>query len=112
MHSRPGFPVAKVLNAADYYVEPTADSVAVALMQAQINTDSASDEYLTQILDGVYNNADPRTYPLSSYSYMIVPTEVVASTLRPRDTPSARSRVTCCAKVSSRPRTSGTRPSR
>jgi phosphate transport system substrate-binding protein len=64
------FPVAKVLNAADYYVEPTADSVAVALLQAQINTD------LTQILDGVYNNGDPRTYPLSSYSYMIVPTEV------------------------------------
>lgn len=65
-----GFPVAKVLNAADYYVEPTANSVAVALLQAQINTD------LTQILDGVYNNGDPRTYPLSSYSYMIVPTEV------------------------------------
>lgn len=71
-----GFPVAKVLNAADYYVEPTADSVAVALLQAKINTDSASADYLTQILDGVYNNVDPRTYPLSSYSYMIVPTEV------------------------------------
>lgn len=71
-----GFPVAKVLNAADYYVEPTADSVAVALLQAQINNDASSADYLTQILDGVYNNADPRTYPLSSYSYMIVPTEV------------------------------------
>ncbi|WP_448811391.1 phosphate ABC transporter substrate-binding protein PstS [Agromyces bauzanensis] len=71
-----GFPVAKVLNAADYYIEPTADSVAVALLQAQINTDTGSADYLTQILDGVYNNADPRTYPLSSYSYMIVPTEV------------------------------------
>ncbi len=71
-----GFPVAKVLNAADYYVEPTANSVAVALLQAQINTDAASAEYLTQILDGVYNNGDPRTYPLSSYSYMIVPTVV------------------------------------
>lgn len=71
-----GFPVAKMLNAADYYVEPTANSVAVALLQAQINTDSASADYLTQILDGVYNNGDPRTYPLSSYSYMIVPTEV------------------------------------
>ena len=71
-----GFPVAKVLNSADYYVEPTRDSVAVALMKAKINTDPAPDKYLTQILDGVYNNADPRTYPLSSYSYMIVPTEV------------------------------------
>ncbi len=65
-----GFPVVKVLNSAGYYVEPTSDSVAVALLKAQIAPD------LTQILDGVYNNADPRTYPMSSYSYMIVPTEV------------------------------------
>ena len=71
-----GFPVAKVLNSAGYYVEPTASSVAVALLQAQINTNASSVDYLTQILDGVYNAADPRTYPLSSYSYMIVPTQV------------------------------------
>ncbi len=58
-----GFPVAKVLNAADYYVEPTADSVAVALLQAQINNDPSSPDYLTQILDGVYNKrrSAPRT---------------------------------------------------
>ncbi|MGU7695710.1 substrate-binding domain-containing protein, partial [Escherichia coli] len=61
-------PVVKVLNNAGYYVEPTYQSVAVALMAAQINPD------LTQNLDGVYNNSDPRTYPMSSYSYMIVPT--------------------------------------
>lgn len=66
-----GFPVAKVLNAAGYYIEPTAPSVAVALLQAAINPTD-----LTQILDGVYSNPDKRTYPLSSYSYMIVPTEV------------------------------------
>ncbi|WP_382306410.1 phosphate ABC transporter substrate-binding protein PstS [Herbiconiux sp. UC225_62] len=66
-----GFPVAKVLNAAGYYVEPKATSVAVALLQAQIDPSD-----LTQILDGVYNNGDPRTYPLSSYSYMIIPTAV------------------------------------
>ncbi|GAA3883864.1 hypothetical protein GCM10022381_27560 [Leifsonia kafniensis] len=72
-----GFPVAKVLNASGYYVEPTASSVAVALMQAQINTDTSDPAtYLTQILDGVYNSVDSRTYPLSSYSYMIVPTAV------------------------------------
>ena len=65
-----GFPVAKVLNAAGYYIEPTALSVAVALTKAQINTD------LSQNLDGVYNSPDPRTYPLSSYSYLIVPTQV------------------------------------
>jgi phosphate transport system substrate-binding protein len=65
-----GFPVAKVLNRSGYYVEPTASSVAVGLLGASINTD------LTQILDNVYNNGDPRTYPLSSYSYMIIPTQV------------------------------------
>ncbi len=70
------FPVAKVLNHAGYYVEPTASSVAVALMFAQINTDSNSSDYLTQILDQVYRNGDPRSYQLSSYSYLIVPTEV------------------------------------
>ncbi|WP_291037591.1 phosphate ABC transporter substrate-binding protein PstS [Herbiconiux sp.] len=69
-----GFPVAKVLNNAGYYVEPKATSVAVALLQAQINEDPASADYLTQILDNVYNNGDNRSYPLSSYSYMIVPT--------------------------------------
>ena len=71
-----GFPVAKILNSAGYYIEPTAPAVAVALLQAQINNDPSSPDYLTQILDGVYNNADPRTYPLSSYSYMIIPTQV------------------------------------
>lgn len=71
-----GFPVAKVLNTSGYYVEPTAQSVAVALMRAKINTDKNSPAYLTQILDGVYNSPDRRAYPLSSYSYVIVPTEV------------------------------------
>jgi phosphate transport system substrate-binding protein len=64
-----GFPVAKVLNKAGYFVEPTYQSVAVALMSAAINPD------LTQNLDGVYNSGDPRSYPMSSYSYMIVPTQ-------------------------------------
>ncbi|MFD4510758.1 phosphate ABC transporter substrate-binding protein PstS [Streptomyces sp. NPDC058457] len=71
-----GFPVAKVLNKDGYYVEPTAASVAVALTKAEINENEASVNYLTQILDGVYTNADARTYPLSSYSYMILPTKV------------------------------------
>jgi phosphate ABC transporter phosphate-binding protein len=73
-----GFPVAKVLNKSGYYTEPTAKNVAVALQGAKINT-TRGDEYLTQILDGVFDNKDPRTYPLSSYSYMIVPTEVQGS---------------------------------
>lgn len=68
------YPVVKVLNAAGYYVEPTAFNVAVALTKARIDTsDPSSVNYLTQILDDVYANADPRAYPLSSYSYMILP---------------------------------------
>jgi phosphate ABC transporter phosphate-binding protein len=68
------FPVAKILNSAGYYTEPTAANVAVALLKAQINQDESSTDYLTQILNGVYTNPDPRTYPLSSYSYMLIPT--------------------------------------
>ncbi|MGW1539958.1 phosphate ABC transporter substrate-binding protein PstS [Streptomyces sp. NPDC002309] len=71
-----GFPVAKVLNKAGYYVEPTATNVAVGLTKAQIEENASSPAYLTQKLDGVYNDTDRRTYPLSSYSYMIVPTKL------------------------------------
>lgn len=69
-----GFPVAKVLNAAGYYTEPTAQNVAVALLKARINTDKNSVDYLTQNLNGVYTDSDKRTYPLSSYSYIVLPT--------------------------------------
>lgn len=73
------FPVAKILNQAGYYIEPTARSVAVALLSAEIQTsDPNADDYLTQKLDRVYTSADKRTYPLSSYSYMIIPTELEA----------------------------------
>ncbi|SEF94660.1 phosphate ABC transporter substrate-binding protein, PhoT family [Actinacidiphila yanglinensis] len=71
-----GFPVAKIENSDGYYTEPTASNVAVALTQAQINQNKSSSQYLTQILDNVYHYKDPRTYPLSSYSYMILPTKV------------------------------------
>ena len=70
-----GYPVAKLLNRAGYYVEPTGKNVAVGLLQARINT-TPGPNYLTQILDGVYDNPDPRAYPMSSYSYMILPTKV------------------------------------
>ncbi|WP_435974381.1 phosphate ABC transporter substrate-binding protein PstS [Streptomyces sp. Qhu_M48] len=72
------FPVAKILNSAGYYVEPTAAGVAVALLRARINDDRNSTDYLTQILDGVYRSTDRRGYPLSSYSYMVVPTTATA----------------------------------
>ncbi|MFC6357157.1 phosphate ABC transporter substrate-binding protein PstS [Luethyella okanaganae] len=71
-----GFPVAKVLNSSGYYTEPTAQNVAVALLSAHINEDITSPDYLTQNLSDVYTSGDPRTYPLSSYSYIILPTQL------------------------------------
>ena len=68
------YPVVKVLNKAGYFVEPTQYNVAVALTKAKINNDKNSQKYLTSILDGVYTASDPRAYPLSSYSYMLLPT--------------------------------------
>ena len=70
-----GYPVVKVLNKGGYYVEPTQYNTAVALTKARINTNKSDPtKYLTQILDDVYTNPDPRAYPISSYSYMIIPT--------------------------------------
>lgn len=68
------YPVVKVLNKAGYFVEPTQYNVAVALTKAKINQDTTSQNYLTSILDGVYSATDRRAYPLSSYSYMLLPT--------------------------------------
>ena len=70
------YPVAKVLNHAGYYTEPTPQNVAVSLLKAKINTNKSSPDYLTQQLDGVYTDSDRRNYPLSSYSYMILPLKV------------------------------------
>ncbi len=65
-----GFPVAKVLNAAGYYTAPTSDNVGVSLLDAQVNTDGTED------LSDVYTDTDPRTYELSYYSYLILPTDL------------------------------------
>ncbi|MBV6701979.1 substrate-binding domain-containing protein [Kitasatospora aureofaciens] len=75
---RSNWPVVKVLNQAGYYSLPTASNVAVALTAAKIrgvddNTPSTDPNYLQQNLDGVYTMDDPRSYPISSYSYVIVP---------------------------------------
>jgi ABC-type phosphate transport system substrate-binding protein len=67
------YPVVKVLNPAGYYVLPSASNVAVALTKAQINEDPHSVDFLQQDLDSVYTFTDKRSYPLSSYSYLIVP---------------------------------------
>jgi hypothetical protein len=63
-----GYPVASILNKAGYYTQPTPQAVAIALKTATLNAD------LTQNLGAVYTNPDPNTYPVSSYSYLIVPT--------------------------------------
>jgi phosphate transport system substrate-binding protein len=70
-----GFPVVQVQNAAGNFVTPTAENVEIALRLARINEDQSSPDYLTQILNDVYTNPDPSAYPMSSYSYMIVPTQ-------------------------------------
>jgi phosphate ABC transporter phosphate-binding protein len=72
------FPVAQMLNAAGYYTEPTAQNVAVSLLQDQVDTTDVNNPalYLTQNLQGVYADPDPRTYPLSEYGYLILPTKV------------------------------------
>ncbi|MCL2544070.1 MAG: phosphate ABC transporter substrate-binding protein PstS [Nocardioidaceae bacterium] len=68
------YPVAKVLNKGGYYVLPTPSNVAVALLQARINQHRGTSSYLTQDLTGVYADRDPRAYPISSYSYFVIPT--------------------------------------
>lgn len=69
-----GYPVVKVLNKAGYYVEPTQYNTAVALTKAVIRKTNDPTTNLTQDLSKVYTNTDPRAYPISSYSYMIMPT--------------------------------------
>ncbi|KQV09832.1 MULTISPECIES: substrate-binding domain-containing protein [unclassified Kitasatospora] len=86
---RSNWPVVKVLNAAGYYTLPTASNVAVALTAARIKgvddaTPPSDPNFLQQNLDGVYSMADPRAYPVSSYSYLIVPRQGVADPVPPR----------------------------
>jgi phosphate transport system substrate-binding protein len=83
------YPVVQMLNAAGYYTLPTQYNVAVALEDAVINMDKSSPNYLLQNLDHVYTDPDPRTYPLSSYVYMIEPTGVYPNP-EPNITPAKR----------------------
>lgn len=68
------YPAVKLLNKAGYYTLPNQYNVAVALTKAQINQDKSSPNYLLQNLEKVYADTDKRTYPLSSYSYGLIPT--------------------------------------
>jgi phosphate transport system substrate-binding protein len=66
-------PTVNMLNAAGYYVPPSAANVAIALESAKINPDQNSVLFLMQDLTKVYTDKDRRAYPLSSYSYLVVP---------------------------------------
>jgi ABC-type phosphate transport system substrate-binding protein len=72
------YPVVQVLNPAGYFVGPTPQNVAVALTRAIINENSASPNFLQQDLHKLYTFRDPRNYPMSSYSYLIVPRQGTA----------------------------------
>jgi phosphate transport system substrate-binding protein len=68
-----GIPAAKVENAHGFFTLPTADAVAVALTQAIIDQDKNSPNYLSQNLSKVYGYMDPRSYPMSMYTYEMIP---------------------------------------
>lgn len=82
-----GFPVAQMENAAGYYVLPSEYNDAVALTKAVINYNTKSPDYLLENLNAVYTNPDPRTYPLSSYSYTIMPTSATDPTMAKSGSP-------------------------
>ncbi|GII37750.1 substrate-binding domain-containing protein [Planotetraspora phitsanulokensis] len=62
-------PVARIKNSNGSYTLPTACNQAIALTAAQRNPDG------TYKLDKVHTHPDPNAYPISSYNYVIVPTD-------------------------------------
>ena len=66
-------PVAQLRNPAGRYVLPTAANITTALTKAVINLEAHSVDFLQQNLDKVYTYTNPASYPLASYSYLIVP---------------------------------------
>jgi ABC-type phosphate transport system substrate-binding protein len=66
-------PVASVRNPDGRYVQPTARDVSIALTKAQVNTNPRSAQFGQENLRAVYADRNPRSYPLSSYAYLIVP---------------------------------------
>jgi phosphate ABC transporter phosphate-binding protein len=66
-------PVLRLRNPAGKYVLPAAANVTAALTRAVIDEDRHSPNFLQENLDGVYVSRNPRSYPLSYYSYLIVP---------------------------------------
>ncbi|RSM38849.1 phosphate ABC transporter substrate-binding protein [Amycolatopsis balhimycina DSM 5908] len=69
-------PTAWVENEAHQYTQPFAENIAAALTKAELRPD------LSQKLDGVYTNPDPKTYPISAYSYLMMPCTTGRDTCR------------------------------
>ncbi|MCR6487362.1 substrate-binding domain-containing protein [Amycolatopsis sp. OK19-0408] len=69
-------PTAWVENQARQYTQPFAENIAAALTKADLRPD------LSQKLDGVYANPDPKTYPISAYSYLMMPCTTGRDTCR------------------------------
>jgi hypothetical protein len=59
---------AAIRNASGHYLQPSAPGSQLALQGVRLNAD------LTADLAGVYRYPDPRSYPLSAYSYYLLPT--------------------------------------
>ncbi|HEY1918823.1 MAG TPA: hypothetical protein VGH27_24895 [Streptosporangiaceae bacterium] len=68
-----GYPAVSVRNPAGKFVQPTPADVTAALTKAVINENPKSVNFLQQNLGKVYTNMMPGSYPLASYSYLIVP---------------------------------------
>lgn len=69
-------PSAWVQNGAGQYTQPYAENIASALKHAELRPD------LSQKLDKVYSNTDPKSYPISAYSYVMMPCTAGRDTCR------------------------------
>jgi ABC-type phosphate transport system substrate-binding protein len=79
-----GYPVVRLRNAAGRYVLPTPAHVTLALTRAVINENPNSPSFLEENLNKVYTYKNPKSYPLSNYSYLIAPR--IGTTLPPNFT--------------------------
>jgi ABC-type phosphate transport system substrate-binding protein len=68
-----GLAVLRLRNPAGRYVLPTPANVTTALKAAVINENPKSPNFLQENLNNVYTFRAPGSYPLSFYSYLIVP---------------------------------------
>jgi ABC-type phosphate transport system substrate-binding protein len=68
-----GFPVLALRNPAGKYVRPAPANVTTALTAASVNENPQSLYFMQENLNRVYVLRNPASYPLSYYSYLIVP---------------------------------------